>query len=66
MSIVDDFRFDKRVIERNLSSGKITQEEYEKHLKALEDTSDDGSPLESKLTAMDRELPAGTIGEEDE
>jgi hypothetical protein len=42
----DDVRtarlFDRRTVERNIKKGLITRKDYEKHLKALEDTADKG------------------------
>lgn len=35
-----EWLFDKRIVERNISKGLITQEEYEKHIKTLEDKTD--------------------------
>jgi nitrogen regulatory protein PII-like uncharacterized protein len=34
--------FDRRTVERNIKKGLITRKDYEKHLKALEDTADKG------------------------
>ena len=35
---VDEFlRFDKRIIERNLRGGIVSEKDYEKHLKSLPD-----------------------------
>ena len=34
--------FDRRTVERNNKKGLITRKDYEKHLKALDDTADKG------------------------
>ena len=34
--------FDRRTVERNIKKGLITRKDFEKHLKALEDTADKG------------------------
>jgi|SaaInl4_150m_RNA_FD_contig_81_506817_length_1403_multi_3_in_0_out_0_2 hypothetical protein len=38
--IEKDHIFDKRIIDRNIERGRLTEEEYETHLKALPDEAD--------------------------
>jgi hypothetical protein len=38
----NDRLFDKRTIERNIKKGLVTRKDYEKHLKALDDTAGKG------------------------
>ncbi len=42
----DQFLYDVRIVDRNLKEGKITQAEYKKYLKSLDDAEDKGEPLE--------------------
>lgn len=37
--------FDKRIIERNMKRGRLTQTEYDKHLKALPDEAEKADEL---------------------
>ena len=62
----DDPRFDKRILQRNLLSGKITQEEYERYLKKLKDASTESDIFEASLTSMKRKIPTRIMDEEDE
>ena len=34
--------YDRRTVDRNIKKGLLTRKDYEKHLKALEDTADKG------------------------
>jgi hypothetical protein len=46
--------FDRRVVERNIKKGLITRKDYDKHLKALNDTAANiASPEERALDAHD-------------
>ena len=40
MSTIDERMFDKRVVERNITRGKITRAQYEAWLASLEDSSE--------------------------
>lgn len=40
-NLIKDFRFDKRIVNWGIRYNTITSEEYEKHLKSLEDLSDE-------------------------
>lgn len=62
----DDPRFDKRILQRNLLSGKITQEEYDRYLKRLKDASKDSDVFEASLTSMKRKIPTRIMDEEDD
>ena len=62
----DDPRFDKRILQRNLLSGKITQEEYERYLKKLKDASTESDIFEASLTSMKRKIPTRIMDEEDD
>ncbi|MCA9666580.1 MAG: hypothetical protein KC503_13355 [Myxococcales bacterium] len=39
---MEEFLFDKRLVERNIRAGLITREEYEAHLAKLADVTDKG------------------------
>ncbi len=39
-------KFDSRLIEHNLSTGLITKEEYENHLKSLQDLAVQAAPVD--------------------
>ena len=62
----DDYRFDKRVLQRNLMSGVVTQEEYDRHLKRLKDASPEASIFEASLIPIKRKIPSKNLEEDDE
>jgi hypothetical protein len=62
----DDFRFDKRVLQRNLASGVVTQQEYERYLKRLKDASTEAASFEASLVPIKRKIPTRNLAEEDE
>jgi hypothetical protein len=62
----DDFRFDKRVLQRNLASGVVTQEEYHRYLKRLKDNSKEAATFEASLVPIKRKIPTRNLAEEDE
>lgn len=62
----DDNRFDKRILQRNLSSGVVTQAEYERHLKQLKDNSEEVAIFEASLIPLKRKIPTRILDEEDE
>lgn len=63
---LDDPRFDKRVLQRNLLSGAITQEEYERYLKRLKDASREAAVFEATLIPFKRKIPTRVMDEDDE
>lgn len=49
-----DIKFlDRRTIERYLRSGQIDEKEYEKYLKALPDSADKATPVETVMDDTD-------------
>jgi truncated hemoglobin YjbI len=62
----DDNRFDKRVLQRNLLSGKITQEEYDRYMKRLKDASKEADTFEATLIPIKRKIPTHIMDEDDE
>lgn len=62
----DDFRFDKRIIRRNLENGIVTTQDYQKYLKSLKDLAPEIERFDSKLTRVGTELPTSVIENEDE
>ena len=62
----DDYRFDKRVLQRNLLSGVVTQEEYERHLKRLRDAAKEADTFEAILIPIKRKIPTKVMDEDDE
>ena len=62
----DDNRFDKRILQRNLLSGVVTREEYERHLKRLKDNSEEAAIFEASLIPLKRKIPTRILDEEDE
>jgi len=62
----DDYRFDKRILQRNLLSGMVTQEEYERYLKRLKDASKEAATFEASLIPIKRKIPTRVLDEEDE
>jgi len=61
-----DFRFDKRVIERNLRLGLVTPEEYRKHIASLKDLSTDSGTFDAKLIELNRKVPSRPMEDEEE
>jgi len=61
-----DIRFDKRVILRNLRSGVITQQEYDRHLNKLKDLNGETDVFEATLSSGRKKVPRGVIENEDE
>lgn len=45
--------FDKRVVNRLIQNGTITEADYKKHLKGLPDRAKDALPLEARLEETD-------------
>jgi hypothetical protein len=66
MPVKGEMRFDKRILDRNLHVGIITKQEYQKHLDALKDLSDECTTLESEMTSIGHEIPLRGIDEEEE
>ena len=62
----DDFRFDKRILQRNLRSGVISPEEYDRYLKRLKDTSKEATAFEASLAPVKKKIPTHVLDEEDE
>jgi hypothetical protein len=62
----DDHRFDKRVLQRNLLSGKITHEEYDRYMKRLKDASKEADTFEATLIPFKRKIPTRIMDEDDE
>jgi hypothetical protein len=62
----DDHRFDKRVLQRNLLSGKISQEEYDRYIKRLKDAAKDAATFEAALIPIKRKIPTRIMDEDDE
>ena len=42
----ENFKFDKRLLDLNLRLGNLTKEEYEKHMKSLEDLEANSEKIE--------------------
>jgi len=42
----EKFKFDKRLLDLNLRLGNLTQEEYDKHMKSLEDLESNSEKIE--------------------
>jgi len=58
MNMALDMRFDRRIVERNIQKGRITEKEYQKHLDSLPD-------VEKKGEVVDLEQPLFAEPEED-
>lgn len=43
---VENLKFDKRLLDLNLRLGRLTQDEYNQHLKSLEDLEVDSAKLD--------------------
>ncbi len=62
----DDHRFDKRILQRNLLSGVVTQKEYEGYLERLKDNAKEADKFEAALIPLKRKIPTRVFDEEDE
>lgn len=62
----DDIRFDKRILQRNLASGVITREEYDRYMKRLKDNTKEADIFEASLVTIKRKIPTRILDEEDE
>lgn len=51
MGKIDIANLDRRIAERMIRTGQLSQEEWEKHLAKLEDLSDKAEPFTSELQA---------------
>jgi tellurite resistance protein len=40
---------DVRTVERNIKAGKVTREDYQKHIENLEDCAEMGEPTETEM-----------------
>ena len=47
---MDALKFDKRLLEMNRKKGVITEDEYQKHLKSLEDSTANSTHFEMEAT----------------
>ena len=61
-----DMRFDNRIVERNISRGIVTREEYEAHLASLTDASENAEAIDvaQPLVSIPEEEAAGEEGSE--
>ena len=50
MKLSEDKRLDKRLIDRNLKQGLITQDEYDAYMAALPDITERAAPLSVEMT----------------
>ena len=66
MSIRGTMKYDKRIIDRNIQSGLISQEEYKNFVDTLPDLTESAEPLESEMQIIDKELPTADMSDEDE
>jgi len=66
MLMQGSMRFDKRIIERNVKSGVVTEEEVKKHFKELKDLSEEAMPMESQLVPVDHPVPGRRLEEEED
>lgn len=66
MDYGDQMRFDKRLIDRNLTRGVITREEYQRHLNRLKDLQNESEILGVDLVHIDRRIPSSPKTDEDE
>ena len=53
-----DLLFDVRLVDRNVTRGRMTQAELDKHLKELPDTADNAANLEASLAERLAVTPA--------
>ena len=45
----NDGLFDVRTVQRNIKSGKVSEDEYRAHLEALEDCADEAESTETQM-----------------
>jgi hypothetical protein len=46
---INEILFDKRVVERNITRGLVTREDYEKYLSSLEDSAEHSIEVEAQF-----------------
>ena len=52
---MDEFKFDKRVIRRNIENNKLSKEEYNKYLANLDDLTDSCTDITDKILGLEVE-----------
>jgi hypothetical protein len=66
MSILSNIRFDKRILERNLASGVVSEDEVLRHLKQLKDLESESVPVEAQLIPIGHPVPGRKLEEEED
>lgn len=66
MILPNEFRFDKRVMERNLRTGTLSEDELKRYLQTLEDRQEDALTCESMPSSHSRRLPTQLMENEEE
>jgi hypothetical protein len=61
-----DYRFDKRVIMRNLRNGVIPRSEYDKYVAGLKDCANEADAFEASLKPVEKKIPTSVLDEDDE
>jgi pantothenate kinase len=61
---IDPALLDKRVVQRFIKKGQLTEKDYERHLKALPDLAEKAAPVEATIEPM-RVGTAGSHAEEE-
>lgn len=56
MSTIDLAKFDVRTIERYLAEGRVTREEYAKHLASIEDSANNADESNVRMQAVNQRV----------
>ena len=59
MSDVPESLVDKRVVERNISKGRVDKKDYDKHLESLPDVAENAAEVEVERDKSDSDGDAG-------
>ncbi len=60
----DDYRFDKRVVNRNLRKGLVKRDEHKQYIKKLRDLTDEAEVCEAIQAPLGKEIPTQILEED--
>ncbi len=66
MSILENMKYDVRIMERNRKAGTISDEDIKRFLKGLKDASGNAASVEAQLSPVSRPVPGRVLEEEEE
>jgi hypothetical protein len=66
MSILENMKFDVRILERNRKAGIVSDEDIKRFVKGLKDASENAAPVDAQLSPVARPIPGRILEEEEE